>query len=78
MIVISTKRSAWRNLFILLALLVFVILWIIVKLIRRGKEFAEEGVDYERTEGFTPERRRPSIASCAPSLIRSSIRICPA
>ena len=44
--------------FILLALLVFFLLWIIVKLIRRGKEFAEEGVEYEQTEGFTPERRR--------------------
>ena len=44
--------------FLILAFLAFIVLWIIVKLIRRGKEFAEEGVAYEKTEAFTPERER--------------------
>ena len=44
--------------FIILAFLVFIILWLIVKLIRRGKEFAEEAAEYEQTEDFTPERRK--------------------
>ena len=44
--------------FILLAFLVFIVLWIIVKLVLRGKALAEEAVDYEQTEDFTPERRR--------------------
>ena len=44
--------------FLVIAALVFVILWIIVKLIRRGREFAAEDVVYEQTEAFTPDRRR--------------------
>ena len=44
--------------FILLAFLVFIVLWLIVKLVLRGKALAEEAVDYEQTEDFTPERRR--------------------
>ena len=44
--------------FLIICILLFLAVWIIVKLVRRGKEFAEEGVDYEQTEGFTPERGR--------------------
>ena len=44
--------------FLILALLAFVVLWLIIKLIRRGKALAEESVEYEETEDFTPDRRR--------------------
>jgi hypothetical protein len=44
--------------FILLAFLVFIVLWLIVKLVLRGKALAEEAVDYEQTEDFTPDRAR--------------------
>ena len=44
--------------FILLAFLVFMVIWIIVKLVRRGKALAEEEVEYEQTEDFNPGRGR--------------------
>ena len=44
--------------FVILAFLLFIVLWLIVKLVRRGREFAEEGVEYEQTEDFTPDRKR--------------------
>ena len=42
---------------LILAFLVFIVLWVIVKLLRRGKAMAEEYVEYEPTEDFTPDRR---------------------
>ena len=43
--------------FILLGFLLFFVIWIIVKLVLRGKALAEEAVEYEETEDYTPERR---------------------
>ena len=43
--------------FIILAFLIAVIVWIIVKLVRRGAALAEEVGGYETTEDFTPVRR---------------------
>ena len=44
--------------FIILGFLLFIAIWIVVKLVLRGKALAEEAVDYEETEEFTPERRQ--------------------
>lgn len=44
--------------FLILAFLVFIIVWLIVKLVRRGVEYAEGPRDYEATEEGGPVRRR--------------------
>ena len=44
--------------FIILALLIFIVIWLIVKLVMRGKALAEEAVEFEQTEDFTPDRAR--------------------
>ncbi len=52
-----TEKALSIGAFLIVAFLAFIVLWLIVKLVRRGKVMAEEAVEYEETEGFTPERR---------------------
>ena len=44
--------------FLILAVLLLVAIWLVVKLARRGKALAQADVDYEQTEDFTPARGR--------------------
>ena len=44
--------------FLIMAFLVFIAAWLIIKLVRRGVVPAEEAYDYEATEAYTPKRGR--------------------
>lgn len=53
-----TDQALTVGAFLIICVLLFVAVWLIVKLARRGKALAAERAEFEQTEAYTPDRKR--------------------